>query len=104
MFGFLKSLFAKTPQVDLSAIIQSGAWLVDVRSPAEFAAGHVKGSVNIPLDQVEKRIADFRKKSAVIVFCQSGMRSSRALAILRQNGLKNVFNGGTWTQMLKFVK
>lgn len=103
MFGLLTSLFKKAPKVDLAEIIKGGAWLVDVRSPSEFAAGHVKGSVNIPLDQVERRIAEFKKKASVIVFCQSGMRSSRALSILKQNGLTNVYNGGTWTQVQKFI-
>lgn len=104
MFGLIKSLFTKSPQVDLDAIIREGAWLVDVRSQAEFAAGHVKGSVNIPLDQVERRLAEFRKKNAVIVFCQSGMRSSRALSILKQNGITNVYNGGTWTQVQRLIR
>lgn len=69
---------------------------VDVRTPQEYAEGSVNGAVNIPLDQVQSRIAEFQGKDEVVVFCRSGNRSSQAKAILEKNGIKNVTNGGTW--------
>lgn len=102
MFEAIKSLFSSAPSVDLSELISQGALLVDVRTPAEFAEGNVKGSVNIPLDQVERRISEFKKKPNVIVFCRSGNRSGQAMNILRQHGI-NAVNGGTWTAVRQLI-
>lgn len=77
-------------------LIESGAYLVDVRTPEEFAEGHVNASVNIPLDQIAQHIEELRGKSHVIVFCRSGARSGMARTILLQAGIENVTNGGTW--------
>ncbi|WP_245705088.1 rhodanese-like domain-containing protein [Flavobacterium omnivorum] len=80
----------------MEKLIKEGAFLVDVRTPAEFAEGHVKGSTNIPLDQVPNQLAQFKGKDQIIVFCRSGNRSGQAKMILERNGFKNVTNGGTW--------
>ncbi len=71
-------------------------FLVDVRTPEEFAAGSVKGAVNIPLDEVEARISEFQGKGEIVVFCRSGSRSSQAMSILNEHGVTNVTNGGSW--------
>jgi rhodanese-related sulfurtransferase len=81
---------------NLAALVNGGAFLVDVRSPGEFAEGNVKGSVNIPLDQVQNQLAKFKDKEYIVVFCRSGNRSGQAKSILEQNGFTNVTNGGTW--------
>ena len=81
---------------NLATLVNGGAFLVDVRSPGEFAEGNVKGSVNIPLDQVQNQLAKFKDKEYIVVFCRSGNRSSQAKSILEQNGFTNVTNGGTW--------
>lgn len=73
--------------------IENGAFVVDVRTPEEFAAGSFKGAVNIPLDEVQNRISEFQGKPSVIVFCKSGNRSGKAKNILEENGMKNVTNG-----------
>jgi rhodanese-related sulfurtransferase len=67
-----------------------------VRSPGEFTEGNVKGSTNIPLDQVSSNLDKFKGKEKIVVFCRSGNRSGQAKAILEQNGFTNVTNGGTW--------
>ena len=69
---------------------------VDVRTPAEFAQGSVKGAINIPLDQIENQLAKFKDKKNIVVFCRSGNRSSQAKVILEQNGFTNINNGGSW--------
>jgi rhodanese-related sulfurtransferase len=84
-------------------IISKGAFLVDVRTPAEFAEGHVNGSVNIPLDQVQNQLAKFKNKENIVVFCRSGNRSSQAKSILEQNGFTNVTNGGTWQEVNQII-
>lgn len=81
---------------NLATLVNGGAFLVDVRSPGEFAEGNVKGSVNIPLDQVQNQLAKFKDKEYIVVFCRSGNRSGQAKSILEQNGFTNVTNGGTW--------
>ena len=91
----------------LKKALSEGAFLVDVRTPAEFAAGSVPGAINIPLDQVESQLAQFKDKENIVVFCRSGGRSASAMSILNQNGFTNVINGLTWqnvNQNLKEVK
>lgn len=102
--NILKQLFSGTATSDLKSIIAEGAFLVDVRTPGEFADGHVKGSVNIPLDTVPAQISKFRNKKNIIVFCRSGARSGQAKNILQQNGIQNVVNGGAWDYVNQFVK
>ena len=104
MFGILKNMLAKTDNNQLQKIISEGAFLVDVRSPAEFASGNVKGSVNIPLDKVTSQLVKFKDKKNIVVFCRSGNRSSQAKSILEQSGFANVTNGGTWQDVNKLVK
>ena len=65
--NIFQQLFSAGPKVDLKAKIEEGAFLVDVRSPAEFASGHVKGSVNIPLDRITLSIPKFKNKKNIIV-------------------------------------
>ncbi len=104
MMNFLKQLFAgSSSTADLKSLIEEGAYLVDVRSPGEFAGGHVKGSVNIPLDRIVSQLGKFKNKKSIIVFCRSGNRSSMAKSLLEQNGVKNVVNGGTWDNVNRYV-
>jgi phage shock protein E len=102
--NIFKQLFGGSEKVDLQHIINEGAFLVDVRTPMEFSSGNVKGSVNIPLDKVESQLAKFKNKKNIIVFCQSGGRSSQAKSILEQNGFTNIVNGGGWNNVRQFVK
>lgn len=102
--GFFSNLFGGGATANLQSVIDEGAFLVDVRTPGEFAGGHVKGSVNIPLNRVPMELAKFKNKKNIIVFCRSGNRSSQAKSILEQNGFTNVVNGGTWDNVSRFVK
>ncbi len=79
-------------------------FLVDVRQPTEFKSGSVKGAVNIPLGEVWERIKEFQNKENIVVFCRSGGRSSQAATILKQNGIENVTNGGTWQNVAAAVE
>ena len=102
--SFFKQLFgggAATP--DLKDIIK-GAFLVDVRTEAEFKEGSVTGAVNIPLDTLKSHFSTFNGKENIIVFCRSGNRSGQAKAILEQNRFLNVVNGGTLQNVYHFVK
>ena len=73
------------------------ATIIDVRTPAEFMMGNVKGSINIPLDEVASRVEEFKNiEGNVVLCCASGGRSGQATMFLQQNGLSNVYNGGGW--------
>ncbi|NTW61292.1 rhodanese-like domain-containing protein [Candidatus Saccharibacteria bacterium] len=69
---------------------------IDVREPYEFASGHVKGAINIPLDQLmsgDLSDAQLTKDTSIIVYCRTGSRSGMAKMILDDMGFKNVING-----------
>ena len=102
--NMLQRLFGSATAVNLQEVIADGAFLVDVRTAGEFANGHVKGSVNIPVDSIASGISRFNNKKHIIVFCRSGNRSGMAKSILEQHGFTNVINGGTWEQVSKFVQ
>jgi rhodanese-related sulfurtransferase len=102
--GFFSNLFGGGAAANLQSIIDEGAFLVDVRTPGEFAGGKVKGSVNIPLDRILMDIDKFKNKKNIIVFCRSGNRSSQAKSILEQHGIAHVTNGGTWEAVKQYVK
>jgi len=87
----------------MNHLIKKDAFLVDVRTEAEFAEGHVNESTNIPLDQVASQLEKFKGKEQIIVFYRSGNRSGQAKMILEQNGFKNVINGGTWQDVKEAI-
>ncbi|MFZ5970738.1 MAG: rhodanese-like domain-containing protein [Bacteroidota bacterium] len=92
----LRKLFGLGPKVDLARLVKDGAVIVDVRTKGEYAGGHIKGSVNIPLDQLPHRLNQLNKNKVIITCCASGMRSASARHILKSNGFEQVHNGGGW--------
>lgn len=72
-----------------------GAMLLDVRTPQEYREGHIPGSKNVPLPQLDKisSVAD-NKDTALFVYCYSGGRSRQAVSILQHMGYTNVRNIG----------
>ena len=101
--GFFNNIFGGSKNENLATLVNEGAFLVDVRSPGEFAEGNVKGSTNIPLDQVSSTLDKFKGKEKIVVFCRSGIRSGQAKTILEQNGFTNVTNGGTWQNINEVI-
>lgn len=81
------------------------AQIIDVREPSEFDAGHILGARNIPLSQIYARKAEIRKDVPVYLYCQSGMRSARAAAVVKKIGCKDInhLKGGfkQWTGKVK---
>lgn len=70
--------------------------IVDVRSPGEFMAGNVKGSINIPLQEIPKRMEELKNmKAPLVLCCASGGRSGQAHGYLSQQGIE-CFNAGSW--------
>lgn len=104
MFAFLKRLLGLEADEQLKEVLANGAFLVDVRTPAEFAAMSIDGAVNIPLSEVSAEINQFKDKSNIVLFCRSGARANQALKILQQNGIQNVINGKTWQRVAIALK
>lgn len=74
--------------------------LIDVRGPSEYAAGHIPGAINIPMDQIESRLADLHEEDVVLV-CQSGRRAGMTCELIKNHHPKlKVLDGGTvaWQQ------
>ena len=97
MIQSLKTLLGFGPATDYAALVKKGAQIIDVRTHDEFRGGHIKGSVNIPLDRLQQNLAKIKKDRPVITCCASGMRSASAKSILQTNGYTEVFNGGGWS-------
>jgi len=99
MFESIKKLLGiKT--IDYAQLVKEGAIILDVRTKGEYGYGHIRGSVNIPVDQLGKNLNKFKdKKRTIITCCESGMRSASAKGILTSNGFINVHNGGRWASL-----
>lgn len=99
MFDFIKKLFGGE-SVDYKSLVANGAVIIDVRTPGEFAGGHVKGAVNIPLDSIDKNLNKIKAyKKPMVMCCASGMRSGRATSFLKSKGLQEVYNAGAWSNL-----
>jgi len=103
MLGLLKKLFAPGDNTKLKETLEAGAVLIDVRSPGEFASGHIKGSVNIPVDRLGNQVQVLKKDKPVVVYCRSGARSMAAKALLEKRGFKNIVDGGSISTVEKLL-
>lgn len=98
--SFLRKIFGLGPKVNHHELIANGAVLIDVRTPAEFAQGNIKGSKNVPLDTIGSKVKKIEQLNKPIVLCcRSGMRSGQATAILKRHGIE-AYNGGPWNKFL----
>lgn len=102
--NILKKLFGLGEKVDLGDVIARGAVIVDVRTPGEYAGGHVKGSMNIPLASLGSAMGKLKKDVPIVTCCASGMRSSSARSVLQSGGFREVYNGGSWFNLKKYEK
>lgn len=91
--------------MNLKEVINGQSTFVDVRTPEEYAGGHVPGAINIPLDQIQKRLDEFKDMpKPVVAYCRSGARSSMATSILKQAGAQDVINGGGISDLMQQIK
>lgn len=104
MLSQLKRFFTHEPATDFKRLASEGALIVDVRTEAEFRQGHIRNSMNIPLDKIQSKIADLKKRNkTIITCCQSGNRSGVAEGMLRSAGLE-AYNGGAWFKLDSTLK
>lgn len=92
--NWLNKLVSRNPAESLAAC-EPDALVIDVRSPAEFANGHVEGAINIPLDRFAESFSSVLpdKSKQIILYCQSGARSGQACQFLERQNYTNVLNG-----------
>ena len=100
MAGFVAGglLRGDHPQVDVEAVLAAPAaerpFLLDVRTPQEFASGHIPGAVNIPVDDLRSRLGELPRDRKIAAYCQVGQRGYLATRILRQAGFTAANIGG----------
>ena len=95
--GLFSTLFGKS--ADFAQLVKDGAIILDVRTPGEYAGGHIKGSKNFPLQSLQQNLSKIPKDKVIITCCASGMRSASAKSILLQSGFPEVHNGGGWMSL-----
>ena len=99
MFDFIKNLFGGN-STNYADLVKNGALIIDVRSKEEFAAGHLQGSINIPVNALSQNLSKLKDKNqSIITCCASGMRSASAKSTLIKLGYTDVHNGGSWISL-----
>jgi rhodanese-related sulfurtransferase len=98
MFESIKKIFIGN-KVDFKDLLSNGAIILDVRTKEEFDRGNIKGSINMPLNNLMNTISNLDKNKPIITCCASGMRSSTAKSILKNSGFTTVENGGGWQSL-----
>lgn len=103
MFNFLKNALGGGNSTDYKSLVEKGAVIIDVRSQSEFNAGHIKGSKNIPVNDIKGRVGEIKKMNKpIITVCLSGGRSGVAKSILTASGVE-AYNGGPWHELEKKI-
>jgi len=101
---YLKFLFTNFNKGNIKAALTNGAIIIDVRTAQEYDTGRVPGSINIPVDRIASSIDRIRAMNKPVIFCcSSGTRSKIARTTAKQLGLKNVFSGGSWENVLRIL-
>ncbi|MEI8278402.1 MAG: rhodanese-like domain-containing protein [Bacteroidota bacterium] len=104
MLQTIKKLLGIGPKADLADVMARGGIIIDVRTAGEYAGGHVKGSLNFPLNDLSSQMGKLKKDKPIITCCASGMRSGSAKSMLLSSGFQEVHNGGSWVNLKKYEK
>ena len=104
MIQLMKNLLGFGPQTDYALLVKNGAQIIDVRSREEFSSGHIRGSLNIPLQNLTASLSKIKKNQPVITCCASGVRSASAKSVLLSNGFSEVHNGGGWVSLQNKIR
>lgn len=105
MLNTLKRLLGGGPKTDYAALVKKGAIILDVRTKSEYDMGHIKGSMNVPVDQLGTNLNKLKEKNkAIITCCASGMRSATAKNLLKAKGYTEVHNGGSWSGLQNKIR
>ena len=99
-------LLTSKPDIDgvrARELMKNGCRIIDVRSQSEYRKGHIKNSINIPLNDILVDIGkhEIKKDTCVILYCASGARSESAKRFLKNEGYSNIYNGGSLRHMMR---
>lgn len=90
--NLLNGVFKQVREKDVRGLVESGAFIVDVREKNEYELSHIIGAKNIPLSQLRQRVNEIPKDQPVYLHCRSAQRSYNAVMALQQLGFENVYN------------
>lgn len=90
--NILHGVYRQVPVSRVRELVEGGAYILDVRTPEEYAAGHLIGAVNIPLGEIRQRISEIPRDRPVYVHCRTGQRSYNAIMALKGYGFENLIN------------
>ena len=102
--NLIQRIFGTGKRVDFRQLVENKAAVIDVRAKAEFKTGHIKGAINVPLQELARELNTIKKMNRpVITCCASGIRSGLAKKTLEQAGVE-VYNGGGWNSLASQLK
>src|SRR5215813_3874316 len=85
--------------------LKHGGTVIDIRTAGEFDQGKVRGSINIPTDRIDINLQRIRQMRKPIIICSnSDSESEKMIGFLKANGIKEIYNGGPWTRVLKIAR
>ncbi len=92
--GTSNSVIQLPNSTEISEIIKNkNITIIDVRTAEEYKTGHVEGAINIPYDEIEKKV-NYDKEQAIAVYCRTGVRSSEAAKTLEKMGYTKIYDLG----------
>ena len=87
---------------NLKEALRRESSIVDVRTVHEYDQGRIRGSINIPIERVPSSLDRIRHMKPPVIFCSNGdSRSANAARYVKQQGIKDVYNGGNWERLLR---
>ena len=104
MLKLLKRVFSGKPKVNYRELVKNGAIILDVRTKSEYQSGHIKDSMHISIDELDKNLDRLSNKNRpIITCCGTGMRSKAAASLLRASGYTQVHDAGSWSRLKEAI-
>lgn len=103
VYAFYKTYQRAHIDKGLEVLIAEGAVILDVRTAAEYNDGNISGSVHIPLSRLRTAFISLDTGKTYITCCSHGLRSIKAVEVLKERGFRKVYNGGPWTELEQYT-
>lgn len=101
--NILNDEYQQVPITSVRNLVEDGAFIIDAREPGEYAAGHIKSAINIPLSQFRQRLDEIPTDQPVYIHCQSSQRSYNMVRALDNLGYTNVKNiSGSYLELSNY--
>ncbi|RYZ53994.1 MAG: rhodanese-like domain-containing protein [Sphingobacteriales bacterium] len=88
----------------LQQVMEQGGVVLDVRTESEYSTGHIPGSINIPLSRLHAATLPLSRDARYVTVCSHGLRSVKAVTLLKEKGYTHVYNGGAWSDLERSLK